>query len=304
MARHTSWGESSPERMVWTLSTSFGMLNIKTPSPWIQWTSSVPVVPNVDELQSCTWSSRMGCNCLKHWWTDSPMQSTHTTRARKGTIKDLNGERTCRNITLLLSQTLLQVTLHNPDRRRSQCRNRAQNHQVSPKVQHHHRDPASLRQHQNRFLSRLLPTREGKGKGKMKEHPILGENMKTVERAMVLYLIVAVTGTIIGRTATTEDGEDNTLDLCIGPAGWWNAQSLLKIYLSDIDDIYWERLLSRLINPNSRRFHFYFFYLCNRHDDVWRFTFVRWADFKTRSKLRWLLVMSGRVISSHRQFSV
>ena len=62
--------------------------------------------------------------------------------------------------------------------------------------------------------------------------------MKIVERAMMLYLIVAVTGTTHGRTVITKDGEDNTLDLCIGPAGWWNVQSLLKIYLSDIDDLF------------------------------------------------------------------
>ena len=45
--------------------------------------------------------------------------------------------------------------------------------------------------------------------------------MKAMEKViMMLRPIVAVIGTIPGRTAIIEDGEDNTLDLCIGPASW------------------------------------------------------------------------------------
>ena len=62
--------------------------------------------------------------------------------------------------------------------------------------------------------------------------------MNIVERAVMSVLIVAVTRTILGRTVIIEVGEDNTLDLCIGPAGWWKLQSMLKIYLSNIDDIF------------------------------------------------------------------
>ena len=41
------------------------------------------------------------------------------------------------------------------------------------------------------------------------------------------------------------------------------VQSTLKIYLSDIDGIFWECLLSRLIRPNSRPFLFSLFLICS-----------------------------------------
>ena len=69
--------------------------------------------------------------------------------------------------------------------------------------------------------------------------------MNTVEKVMTLHPIVTGIGTAPGRT---EIGEDNTLDLRIGPTGWWNVQSMLNIFLSDIDDVFWECLLSRLIH--------------------------------------------------------
>ena len=48
----------------------------------------------------------------------------------------------------------------------------------------------------------------------------LGENTRARAKVAALLLIVVVTGTTRDNTVTTEDGEDNTLDLCIGLAGW------------------------------------------------------------------------------------
>ena len=74
------------------------------------------------------------------------------------------------------------------------------------------------------------PKREGKGKGRDgRETPpwresenrgkSTGKPPPWVEKVAVLLLTVVAVGTILGNTATTEDGEDNTLDLCIGLAG-------------------------------------------------------------------------------------
>ena len=46
-----------------------------------------------------------------------------------------------------------------------------------------------------------------------------GETIKAMAKVAMLLPIVVMTGTIRGSTVIIEDGEDNTLDLCIGPAG-------------------------------------------------------------------------------------
>lgn len=77
-----------------------------------------------------------------------------------------------------------------------------------------------LHQRQNKFLSHLLPTKEEREKGRKKERFLPGESMNTVEEDEMFHPIVTGIGTNLGRTVITEDGEDNSLDLCIGPAGW------------------------------------------------------------------------------------